>query len=352
MPFRYIRKDLQGETIVKKIGFLMLWVGFSASMGQAVVDLPTPDEDGWIKLSRGDNEDDFFIYSDSRSNTTPADENEPFPNGTFSYRGDTIVVTGNATQHLMFKQRFSHYRVRFEMRFPGSTYNCGLLIHIQDDRPTAGLFPNSLEAQGDPRQGMGQLWCIGDVWVDVHSSSSGNPRWDPDEDEITYGGRDWNSRRVDGKDGYGNPSYSRLSQANGWVKMEADVHGADSIAHIVQDTVRIKYSNPRVSPNGTPNNVIRTLESGLISLQAEGGAVWYRNLEIMLYPEDPLYDEVYTTQVRSRLQHKTPRKVLYVKDGVLGFHDESTQGTFYDLMGRQNTRLNLLPQEVLEASQE
>jgi Domain of Unknown Function (DUF1080) len=301
------------------------------------VTLPKPDSSGWIKLFRGNNASDFYIANNG--NTAPSKAQITFPNNTFAIRGDTITVTGSPAGQLYFKVPFSHYRVRYQMRFPGNTGNCGMLVHVQaDDAPTQG-FPRSVEAQGDPGQGMGQLWPIGDVWVTVKGKMvGGRMQYSPNDPETNYGGANWNSRVVVGVNGWGQPSYSALANANGgWVTQEVRAYGSDSVIHLVQDTARIKYRDPRVSSGGTVNNVSKFLKKGLIAWQSEGSNVWYRNLQIMLLPGDSLYTEPPTkVEFNRRKAQAQPaaRKLLGSPKGiVIPFGADAKTGV--DIRGRR-----------------
>lgn len=51
----------------------------------------------------------------------------------------------------------------------------------------------------------------------------------------------------------------------------------------------MQYWNARA---GTGTSA-KTLVEGMVSIQSEGGEVWYRNWRIKLLPEDPLYDSLY-----------------------------------------------------------
>ncbi len=299
------------------------------------VKLPTPDSLGWMKLFRGNNASDFYIANNG--NTAPAQAQTTFPNSTFAIRGDTITVTGNPAGQVYYKIPFSHYRVRYQMRFPGNTGNCGMLVHVQaNDAPTQG-FPRSVESQGDPGQGMGQLWPIGDVWVTIRAKTvGGRMQYSPNDPEVNYGGANWNSRVVVGVNGWGQPSYSGLANANGgWVTQEVRAYGSDSVVHLVNDTVRIKYREPRVSSGGTANNVSKYLKKGLIGWQSEGSNVWYRNLQIMLLPGDSLYAATYLKSNRGKsMGHKPGRKLTLASDGIVIFKDgEGASGV--DIRGKR-----------------
>jgi Domain of Unknown Function (DUF1080) len=248
-----------------------------------VVDLPKPNADGWIKLFRGNNTGDFFTYYNETNS------NNAFPDNTFKFKDDTIVVSGTPTGHIIFKQSFSHYRIRYEQMMPEKLGNAGMLVHVQLKDPALwGLFPRSIECQGDPGQGMGQIWCIGNVWVSVHATTAGTPRYNPGATLITYGAKNDGSRQILG-------IKEPTLKVGEWVMVEAEVHGSDSLAHIVRGETMIKYSNPRVAPPDHPDQVEKTLKSGQLAWQSEGVPVRYRNIQIKLFKEDPLYAGLYAT---------------------------------------------------------
>lgn len=297
--------------------------------------LPPPGPDGWIKLFRGGNTADFFIANNGKLSVTAS--RLSFPNATFTRLGDTLQSSGSPAGQVYFNRSFSRYRVRYQMRFPGQTGNCGMLYHVQADDTTTYGFPPSIESQGDPNQGMGQLWPIGDVWVDIKvKPTSQGLQWDPAGRDTVYGGKDWNSRMILGKDGWAKPAYASLSAPSGWVTHEVRVYGSDSVIHLVGDTVRIKYRNPRVSPGGTPGNVAKTLASGLIGWQSEGSRVWYREMQIMLLPGDPSYAPVYAAfDARNALGRAPPPKTLFLAEGLPGYRVRGNGNeVLFDLGGR------------------
>jgi hypothetical protein len=275
----------------------------------ATVQLPKPDSAGWIKLWRGDNPQDFFTYY------SPSSSNNTFPDNTFKFSKDTIVVTGSPTGHIMFKQAFSHYRIRFEMMEPTKLGNCGMLVHVQMGDPALfNQFPRSIECQGDPTQGIGQIWCISNVWVSVHAKTGGGaPRYDPTAPLITYGAKSDNNRQIMGVK---EPTMA----LNEWVLVEAEVHGSDSLAHFVRGETMIKYSNPHVAPANNSEQVEKVLKTGLLAWQSEGVAVRYRNIQIKLFKEDPLYASLYGTTglIDYRILPKQAAKpTLRMEAGVL-----------------------------------
>ncbi len=282
-------------------------------------------------MNRGNNASDFYTFY---TGDIPAKSRKTFPDATFKYIGDTISVTGSPTGHIIFKQPFSHYRIRYQIRWPGGLGNCGMLLHIQEnDSAMWGQFPRSIESQGDPNKGMGQIWAIGRVWVTVHAKSG--PQYDPASPEINYGGADDNSRLITGIHGYGQPQPVEL-RLHDWVSFEADVHGSDSISHSVMGEVQIKYRNPRVASRTNANQVEKLLKDGLLGWQSEGASVQYRNIEIKLYPEDPLYKTLYTTglnQVTIR-EKAHANQGLEFRDGVLRLWQPGVGGQQINSLGQ------------------
>lgn len=258
---------------------IALSVSFQA-LGQTVT-LPKPDAQGWIKLFRGDNTQDFY------SHHKPNEENGPFPNTSFKIKGDTIQVAGG-WGHLAFKQSFSHYHLRTEMLHE-TNGNGGILLHIREQDPSFDIFPRSLEFQGNNGAGgngeMGELWTISDVWATVKVKSKDGPcRYDPLGTELAQTGRLCHGASI--------PAYPLMK----WDTLEALVHGADSITHRVNGKTIIKYTKVRIATSST--DLSRPLGSGRIGWQGEGAKVWYRNLEIKLLPKDSLYRTLYPTGIR------------------------------------------------------
>jgi hypothetical protein len=310
-----------------------------------LVPLPEPDSAGWIRLFRGNNASDFFAAPNN--STPPGRTLGAFPASPYSVTGDTIRVTGNPAGQFYFKQPFSHYKIRYQMRFPNftnggtngntGTGNCGMLLHVQAQDPTTNGFPRSVESQGDPTQGMGQLWPIGDVWVTTTGRTvSGRMQYDSAGPEVVYGALNWNSRVIVGQNGWAQPTFASQQQ-DGWVTQEAHVYGNDSIIHLVNGVPRIKYRNPRVSPGGTPNNVTKLLSRGLLAWQSEGTSVWYRNIEIQLLPGDSLYTPVSITpgaRKSSASKSAAPRMNLD-NAAPAAIVPTATGGTrLYDMRGR------------------
>jgi hypothetical protein len=85
-------------------------------------------------------------------------------------------------------------------------------------------------------------------------------------------------------------SKGRLYPLDEWVTFEAEVHGHDEITYRVNGVEVLRYRHPQLDP--TDPDAQRLLQSGAsprlgyghLALQAEGHAVWFRN--VMLRPLD------------------------------------------------------------------
>jgi Domain of Unknown Function (DUF1080) len=313
-------------------------LAFAVAPILAQVSLPAPDANGWIKLFRGTNTSDFYtFYAGAIPSTRKNGAN--FPDNTFKIKGDTVQVSGSPTGHMIFKQAFSHYRIRYQVRFTGNLGNCGMLLHIQENDTTLwNNFPRSIESQGDPTQGMGQIWAIGRVWVTVRATGNNPPKYDPKASEIDWGARDDNSRLIYTTAGNAQPKPPELTNG-GWVTQEADVHGSDSLFHIVMGDTLIRYRNPRVAPRNNPNQIEKVLASGLLAWQSEGTPVWYRNIEIKLYPKDPLYKTTYVDfQNQHAIRMPAPKRLVFNRDGmvsILRAEAGKLGDAAYDVLGQR-----------------
>lgn len=296
---------MRGCFPVKKGGWdrvLASLICILAGIGQAqttpTVNLPKPDADGWIKIFRGDNKSDFSIYT---GNGSPAQEGtkgfgDPFfVEGT----GDTIRTDGSPFGQLIFKQNFSHYIMTVELHWPGGLGNCGVMTKIQwNDKGQGGGLPTCIECQGDPNQGMGQIWSLGDVgarpWITFKGTTdSRGAKVDSTKTVMDFGGAGQLNCIV-GYPGWQLPRPAALTNG-GWVTLSAENHGKDTARHFVDGVKVMEYWNPRIAKTNNANDVVKTLTEGMVSIQSEGTPVWYRNWKIKLLPEDPLYASLYGT---------------------------------------------------------
>ena len=323
---------MQTSPLVRRRRILPPLILVLAAGAFAQVKLPPPDADGWMKLFRGDNVGDFFeIYPGANWQ-----EHLAFPaKKAFDHKGDTITSLGNPGGHVVFKQVFSHYRIQYEIMFPGTMGNAGMLLHARENEEFLDgnhQFPRSVECQGDYNQGLGELWTISKIWVTVRAKGdAANHVYDSTAAEVLHGSNVFNSNRRC----HMNPDKA-VKQSGVWNKVEAVVNGADSISHYVNGVRVIRYT--KIYIDETPR---RPLDSGKLAWQSEGSGVWYRNIRLKLLPGDPLYPTVQAGRPDGQSLGPAPaRKTLLFRDGVLGFFPADREdGAGADARGRELPRI-------------
>ncbi len=181
--------------------------------------------------------------------------------------------------HLFYKDTFSHYRLRLEVRFVGeqlaggpgwANRNSGIMVHGQTPQSMAKNqnFPVSLEVQ-----------LLG-------GKSDGKDR--PTANLCTPG----THVVMNGKlhKAHCKNSASKTYHGQQWVKVEVEVRGNDLIKHIVDGEVVMQYAKPQYDPKDkTAQKLIKdgdlTISEGTISLQAESHNCQFRNVEVLVLDE-------------------------------------------------------------------
>jgi hypothetical protein len=165
--------------------------------------------------------------------------------------------------HLFYKAPFSHYRLRVEYRFVGeqtkggpgwAIRNSGIMIHGQDPKTMAKDqdFPNSIEVQ-----------LLGGDDKEVRTTSN---LCTPGTQIILEG-------KLEKR--HCTNSTSKTYRGDQWVTAEVEVHGSESVKHILEGKVVLEYKAPQLD-DGT------LLEGGTISLQSESHPVDFRKVEILV----------------------------------------------------------------------
>ncbi len=297
-------------------------LGLAAALGAQTVPtvkLPKPDSTGWIRIWRGDNQSDFSVYT---GNGSPAQEagKPPFGGPFYIQGGDTIRTSGQPNGQLIFKQNFSHYVMEVQLRWPGNVFNTGTMEKTQwNDVGQGGGLPTCIECQGDPNQGIGQVWCLGPgsarPWITLQGKSDSHGAIaDSTQPVMSFGGSGGQNCVV-GFPGWQKP-YPSSVNAHGWVTIRTEVHGKDTTRHFVDGQKVMQYWNPRIAKSNDANAVVKNLTEGMVTVQSEGGEVWYRGWRIKLLPEDPLYKDLYPTATLGAA-HPVRKGVVAYK---LGFH--------------------------------
>ncbi len=182
--------------------------------------------------------------------------------------------------HLFYKDTFSHYRIAVEYRFTGmqapqgpgwAIRNSGIMIHGQTPESMAidQDFPVSIEVQllgglsdGKPRTTAnlctpGTNVVLNGALFTRHCLNSSSPTFDGEQ----------------------------------WVRVEVEVHGSESIRHIVGGKTVLEYTQPQIGGGNVTNASAAMkrdgtlLDRGTISLQSESHPVEFRKVELL--PLDP-----------------------------------------------------------------
>lgn len=178
--------------------------------------------------------------------------------------------------HLFFSKKFSHYRLRAEYRFVGEQIpggpawairNSGLMLHCQapETMTKDQKFPVSIEVQllgglgrGDrPTANLctpGTHVVMDGKLVKRHCTSSRSKTYDGDQ----------------------------------WVTVEVEVHGDQTIKHIVEGETVLEYSKPQLDEaDPDAKKLIHKaagallLDGGYISLQSESHPIEFRKVELL-----------------------------------------------------------------------
>jgi len=175
--------------------------------------------------------------------------------------------------NLYYDRELSHYRLRFEYRFldpkvqGGPKRNSGIMLHSQapETMTLDQYFPVSIESQllgglGKGERPTGNV-CTPGTHVEI------------DGELVTN---------------HCTNSTSATFHGDQWVRFEVEVRGGDVIRHFVNGDKVFEFSNPvydlrdeRGKSLGLAEDSSLALTHGYITLQAEGGDLDFRNIELM-----------------------------------------------------------------------
>jgi hypothetical protein len=235
----------------------------------------SPDKEVWIPLFNGKNLDGWtpkFAGCDLGENYNDTFRVE---NGILKVSYDRYSKFDNRFGHLFYKTPFSHYRLRVEYRFVGEQCpggptwgwrNSGVMIH--------GQTPESMRKDQDFP-----------VSIEVQFLGGNGREKRPTANLCTPGTNVVMREKLITK--HCNDSKSKTYDGDGWVTVEAEVHGNGIIRHKVDGETVIEYEKPQLDEKDEDaRRLIKDgdimLREGTISLQAESHPIEFRKVEILL----------------------------------------------------------------------
>lgn len=182
--------------------------------------------------------------------------------------------------HLFWKEKLSHFRIRAEYRFTGEQTPGG---------PTWGFRNNGLMIFSEPPETM-ELDQDFPASIEVQLLGGGNPHGDQNNGSFctphtraVFNGKLTTQHRTSAKE--------KIYLGDGWVTIEAEVHGGKLIKHILDGETVISYSQPQLNPNDAHAKLLlakgmpQMLEDGYVCIQAETHTTEFRKIEVLKLEE-------------------------------------------------------------------
>ncbi|MBT5072824.1 MAG: DUF1080 domain-containing protein [Kordiimonadaceae bacterium] len=192
---------------------------------------------------------------------------------------DNYVTFDEAYAHIFYKEKLSHYRLKFDYRFTGDQVaqseewnirNSGVMFHSQSPESMYfdQDFPASVEAQllgglGEgpgPRQGERHTGNICTPGTDFHIQG------------VLMSEHCYNST-------------SKTYNGDQWVNLEIEVRGDEIIRHFINGELVFDYEKTRIIPAEEDSAHFITealpLKDGYIALQAESHPIDFKNIMLM-----------------------------------------------------------------------
>jgi len=255
--------------------YLLVSVSIAATFGQK-----SNSGENWIPLFNKKDLNNWHIQITGHSPNENYNNTFVIDSGILKVKYDKYSEFGNSFGHIYYKSPFSYYKLIAEYRFVGSQMkggavwnvrNSGIMIHSQPPETLTKdqMFPVSLEVQllgglSDGKSRTTGNLCTPGTMIEMNNKLN-------EEHCINS-----NSNTYDGDQ---------------WVKIEIHVYGDSLIQHIVDNTVVLEYSRPRVGETGPYKNYFLSewgkqnegmaLKEGYIALQAESHPVEFRKVELL-----------------------------------------------------------------------
>lgn len=250
-----------------KLNILIMIFHFASTTTQA-------QESEWQTIFNGENLDGWTIKFASQNVGVNFRDTFRVEDGMMRVVYDNYETFDNAYAHIFYKEKLSHYRLKFDYRFTGEQVpesevwnirNSGVMFHSQSPESMyfEQFFPASIENQ--------LLGGLGDG----NSRRTGN---------ICTPGTDFEIHGVlMRKHCY--RSYSKTYHGDQWVNAEIEVRGDTLIRHFINGELVFEYSKPRIIPNEEDSADFVTeplpLKEGYIALQAESHPIDFKNIMLM-----------------------------------------------------------------------
>ncbi|MEO6238180.1 MAG: DUF1080 domain-containing protein [Vicinamibacterales bacterium] len=235
-----------------------------------------PNRKDWIQLFNGRDLDGWtpkFAKHDLGENFNDTFRVE---NGLLQVRYDKWTRFGDEFGHMFYKEPFSYYRLAAEYRFVGQQVaggpgwamrNNGLMLHSPDPKTMLKDqdFPISIEIQL-----LGGL-SDGKARTTANLCTPGS--------NVVMNGKLHTAHCTN--------STSKTYDGDQWVRVEVEVHGDESIRHIVEGATVLEYTKPQmgggaVAPVDPAVKVDGTaMTKGYISIQAETAPADFRKIELL-----------------------------------------------------------------------
>lgn len=243
----------------------------------------TAADSGWVRIFNGTDFSGLYSRTYGASAQPVRPPAAPYE---ILYPGtDTAVIrvtttTGSQQGNIgTDKTSYSHYRVRVEYRFDvaNGNNNAGLTYHTDETAPRMqNNWPRSIESQMKQSE-TGSAFSIQQVAFTTRATGTGQGSGYSPTGNVVQGCE----FGCNGRWYRGSPL---VGSHPAWNRMEVVVRGADSALHIINDTTVMRLWNLRLVDNS--GQTLAPVDSGGITLQAEGALINYRRWEIMEFPAE------------------------------------------------------------------
>ncbi len=237
------------------------------------------EEGEWVSIFNGKNLDGWTIKFSGQDVGVNFRDTFQVEDGMMRVIYDKYVTFDDAYAHIFYKEKLSHYRLKFDYRFTGEQVpesekwnirNSGVMFHSQSPESMTfdQEFPASIENQ-----------LLGGL-SDGKSRRTGN---------ICTPGTDFYIHGVHMKK-HCYRSSSKTYNGDQWVSAEIEVRGDKVIRHYINDELVFEYENTRIIPGEEYSadfvSEIMPLKEGYIALQAESHPIDFKNILLMKLDPD------------------------------------------------------------------